>query len=358
VSHGSVTGKWESTATAGELAGVMRQARRAVVVTHAKPDGDAAGSTLAVARTLQRLRVDTEVWYVGPSPRWLAEFADPTPVRLFEPGKPCTPADGRDWDNPTPDLVVIVDTGSWSQLAELRPWLAERTRQTVVIDHHVQGDAEVSPRRLIRTSAASCTEVLGPVCCALLERGSAAGLPEDVAEALYLGLATDTGWFRYASVRPPTLRLAADLLEAGVNHTRLFRMIEQQDSAPRWKLLGRSLSSLELFAGGTVAVQSLSAKDFAECHAEQGDTGGFADMVLAVESVRVSCVLTEVHSRPGEASATKISCRSKPGENAVDVNAALKTLGGGGHVLAAGAKVAMALPEAKAAALKALGVTP
>lgn len=353
--HTTHPGAWTSTATIPELAVVAKQARRAVVLTHAKPDGDAVGSTLAVVRSLMRLRIDAEAWYVGPVPKWLPEIAGPTPFRVFKPGQMCEPADGREWDNPTPDLIVIVDTGSWPQLAELRPWLVERAAQIILVDHHLHGDPEISPRRFIKPAAASCTEILAPLCCALLERGSPAGLPGDVAEPLFLGLATDTGWFRYESVTPNTLRLAADLTDAGVKQTRLYRLIEQQDQAARWRLLARSLSSLELFAGGAVAVQSLSIQDFRETGGTSNDTGGFADMLLAIESVRVSCVLLETEVGPGEAPLVKVSCRAKPGEDSIDTNAAMRKLGGGGHALAAGAKVRLALADAKRAVLEALG---
>jgi phosphoesterase RecJ-like protein len=137
------------------------------------------------------------------------------------------------------------------------------------------------------------------------------------------------------------MRLAADLLEAGVDHTRLYAMIEQRDGAPRWKLLGRSLSSLELHDGGRIAIMKLRSADFDDCGADRNDTSGFADMVLSIETVRVSVILTEGELPAGsrDAPVTKVSMRSKPGPHAVDVNNATNALGGGGHARAAGAKM-------------------
>src|SRR2546425_1066862 len=87
------------------------------------------------------------------------------PARLRRPW--LEPADHRPWSGPAPGAVVIVDTGSWGQLAEVRPWLGPLRERACVIDHHLHGDAEVASRRLIQTSAASCTEALAPLCAAI-----------------------------------------------------------------------------------------------------------------------------------------------------------------------------------------------
>lgn len=328
----NATATWESNTSVEEAVALLRDggAKRAVCLTHAKPDGDAAGSTLAIARSLRRIGVDARVSYVGPAPRWLAGFAGETPIEVVGSGRAFEPGGGE------PDLVVVSDTGSWSQLAEASEWLRGRRDRTIVFDHHLHGDGEVGARRVISKDAAATTQVIAPVCAGVLGV-EVEGLPLEVASALYMGLATDTQWFRLSNVAPATLRLAADLMQAGVDHTAMYEMIEQQDAASRWMLLGRALSSLELHAGGRVAMMRLTLADFAECGADRNDTGGFADMVLHVASVRVSMVLTEAGGAEGPV--TKVSMRSKPGADAIDVNALTRQLGGGGHARAAGAKM-------------------
>lgn len=326
-------GTWTSTTDAAGIASRLAHARRAVIVTHGKPDGDAVGSTLSVARALALKGAWAEVWYIGPAARWLGELAGPTPMRLFEPGKSATGPAHDDFDT-----LVCVDTGSWSQLSEFKEWMPSMSDRAVLVDHHLHGDPDVAITRLIETTAASCTQVLAPVVRRLLGRDSAAELPLEVAEPLYLGLATDTGWFRYSSVTRETMHLGGDLLAAGVDHTRIYRIIEQQDEQGRWKLLGRSLSSLELHHSGRVAVQTLHASDFTETGGTRNDTTGFADMVLAIASVQASAIIVEGDGdAPGPLS--KISMRTKPGPEAVDANQVLQNLGGGGHARAAGAKV-------------------
>src|SRR5215470_2495891 len=111
---------WATNATAAEVAARLRTAQRVVVVTHSKPDGDAAGSVLAMVRALGRAGVAAQAWLVGPQPRWLAAIAGSTPVTLIPPGQ--APSES----GPDADAVLILDTGSWSQLRELAGWIRAR----------------------------------------------------------------------------------------------------------------------------------------------------------------------------------------------------------------------------------------
>ena len=338
--------KWGSTTDASGIAARLSAARRAVIVTHGKPDGDAIGSTLAVARALALKGAWAEVWYIGPTSPWVEPLVAKTPARVFEPANPATGPKLDDFDT-----LVCVDTGTWSQLSEFKGWMPAFGSRAVIIDHHLHGDPEVAAMRLVETKAASCTQVLAPVLCKLLGRDNPSELPVEVAEPLYLGLATDTGWFRYSSVTRETMVLGGELLAAGVEHTKLYRVIEQQDQPGRWKLLGRSLSSLEIHGNGRIAVQTLLAKDFTDTGATRNDTTGFADMVLAVASVQASAVIVEGEdngaSAAGGATISKISMRTKPGPDAIDANKLLGALGGGGHARAAGAKVKATPDETK-----------
>lgn len=345
---------WGSSVSLDDVCALLQRARRVVITTHAKPDGDAIGSVLALSRSLIHIGKAVECWLVGPIPRWTRNMTGPTPFRELAPGVPLKPVDNAPLVR-EPDAFVVVDTGSWSQIAEVRPALEGRSAQTIIVDHHLHGDAEIAMARFVQTSGASCTQVLAPLCASLVGVHNPARLPVDIAEPLYLGLATDTGWFRYSSVTPATLRLAADLVEAGVDHTKLYRLIEQQDLAGRWRLLGRALQSLEITPDGRVALMRLTRDDFAACQADPNDTGGFADMLLTVASVQVAIVLTEHAGAAGSPTPlVKLSFRSKPGPGAIDVNQVARTLGGGGHARAAGARVSGDLDSAAKQVLGAL----
>ncbi|HYE01815.1 MAG TPA: DHH family phosphoesterase [Phycisphaerales bacterium] len=351
---------WGTNAALAEIADRLRGAGAVVIVTHSKPDGDAAGSTLGVLRALLRLGVPAQAWYAGPRPRWIGALAGSSPVRYLAASPPMTPAEGAPFSGSelAPAAVLVMDTGSWSQLGEYRPWLATMRGRAIVIDHHLHGDADVAEVRLVDPSVPAVAQLAARLCCELLGAAGPADLPAEVAEPLYLGLATDTGWFRHSNLTAEAMHLAADLLDAGADHTRLYQTVEQQDSPGRLRLMARALASLELHAGDSIALMLLRRSDFAQCRAERTDSGGLVDLPLAVATVRASAVLTEEAADPDGRPVTKASLRSKPGPDAVDVNQVSRTLGGGGHARAAGVKLNLPPDEARAAILRALGAVP
>jgi bifunctional oligoribonuclease and PAP phosphatase NrnA len=347
---------WQSTTTLPELAAWVASRKRVVILTHVKPDGDAVGSSLAVARAIN-LATRTGVehippaatpWYWGPLPDWFAEIVSPTQHRAIDEAN-------RADDDPReePDGVLILDTGSWTQLHEVREWLLKRTQIAAVLDHHRQGDPDVAPRRLIIPEAAAACEPAAELCRLLLSLQSVSELPPEVASPLYMGLATDTGWFRHSNVTPSAMRLAAALLDAGADHAGLYECLEQRDRVSRLRLMGRALASLELHQNNTVALMTLRQQDFHDSHATPNDSGGFADLALKAATVQVAAVITEAWVNTA-GNITKISLRSKEGPRAVDVNEVARKLGGGGHIRASGAKLSVGLAEARQKVLEAL----
>jgi bifunctional oligoribonuclease and PAP phosphatase NrnA len=334
-----------------EAGQALRSARRAVVITHAKPDGDAAGSALAATRTLLALGCQAEAWLAGPYPAWLGELAADTPVRKI--GAPPPLSDVQD-----ADLAVVVDTGSWNQLDLLKDWVAARGPQrTLVADHHRHGNPEMATRRLIDNQAASATQVLAPALCQAMGR-TLHSLPLAIAEPLYLGLATDTGWFKFSSVSADVFEMAAALVRAGVRPERLYELIEQRDSPARPLLLGRALAGMTYHRDGAIAAMAIRKADFTATGAELEQSGGFSELALAVAAVKVVAIFTEVTAPDAADPLTKVSLRSKPGPAAVDVAAVAATLGGGGHVRAAGVKVKLRLADAQHAVLSAMDAFP
>jgi len=351
-----------STTTPAEIAARLLAAPTSdapgpvVITTHAKPDGDAAGSSLALARALIHKGIPAEVWHVGPFQGWLKTIAGDTPTRRIShetPAASLSSALPSDASN-EPRAIVVTDTGSWVQLETLTPWLKPRTQRVMVIDHHLQGDADLSPRRLIDTAAASATQVLSPVIDALLGLCADQPLPEPIARMLYLGLATDTGWFKFSNTSAAAMRLAARMLDSGVDHAGLYQFIDQQDPPVRPKLMGRALSSLRYFDQNTIAFMALTDSDLRELSAGQEDTGGFADPAMSVTSVRVVAVFTDATRAGDDQRTTKVSLRSKPGPGAIDVAAVCAGLGGGGHARAAGVKLKMDIAPAQEAVLQAV----
>lgn len=337
---------WQTSITPDEIVIALQGAQRVAIATHSKPDGDALGSSLALCRALNRAGVYATSIFTGPWPHRFDSLLNDTPI--IKAGADFN-GDGLGGE---PDVIVVTDTGSWSQLTELADWLRPRTEKTIVIDHHLHGDGDTAARRLIDRGAAAVSETLAPICAGLLGLSSVRDLPRDVAEPLYLGIASDTGWFRHANVKASSLRTAAELLEAGVSHALIYQATEQGDRVQRLLLMGRVLNSLELHADERVAISVLTAKDFEECGAGQEDSGGFAELGLGISTVLVSATITQVDD-----ARCKVSFRSKSGSDgraAVDVNETAMALGGGGHAQAAGAKMNTTLADAKNAIVRTL----
>ena len=329
---------------ADKIRGVVATGGKIAVMTHSKPDGDAAGSSLGVARAIAQIGGDVEVWHAGAIPAWVPALFASTPLTLVD--KTGIPA--ADYA-----LALVLDTGAWSQLENTKAFLAPRTAANIVIDHHRHGDADVAAMRFVDTGAAAVCEIAAELCRLIVKVDSVTKLKKDIAHPLYLGMATDTGWFRHSNVTGRLLRAAADCVEAGAEPSMLYQLTEQQDRPQRLKLLSRALASMELHASNAVAILSLTKEDFAATGAEISETGGFVDFPALIPNVRVVAVLTETQDAQGKP-LTKISFRSKAGNNAVDVNTIAQKFGGGGHFAAAGGRTPLPLGEAKAAVIAAL----
>ena len=337
---------YTTNTTVEKIASWLKGRKKVIICTHAKPDGDALGSTVGLYRALTHAGIQSEVWLIGPFPTWTDAVAGKTPVKKLSNEATQIPASGNEADG-----IVVCDTGSWNQLEGLRTWLTGKADKTVILDHHLHGNTEVAHQRLIVTTAAAASHVVADVAAELLDLPDGAPLPLDVATPLYLGLATDTGWLRFSNVTPDTLRLAARLLDSGVDHPALYEMVEQQQRPTRPALLGRALTSLTMHHGKRLAIMTLRDRDLRELGAVGEDTGGFSEPVLAVAGVQVVATLTEMppptNAPAGSGLLVKVSMRSKPGPNAVDVAAIANRLGGGGHARAAGIKLFTTVEEAQ-----------
>lgn len=335
---------WASTCSLAEIADRLARAPSAAVVTHAKPDGDAVGSCMAITRAL--LLRGRRAAAVFPPP-WFdrfASFVGQTPMVVLP--ERAAAGDAEKHMGFEPKAIAVVDTGSWSQLGDARSWLESRKDRVMILDHHPSGDADVASVRHIEPRAAAACELAAEVCRMILGVDSVKRLPREVAEPLYLGLATDTGFFRYSNVTPKAMRLAADLMEAGADNVKIMQASEQSERFERLRLIARALQRLELLEANRVALIPLTEADLRETGADLDETGGLTDLPQTVATVRVVAVLTEI-----DGGVTKVSLRSKPPlapkDEDVDVNQIARALGGGGHVRAAGAKIKAPLPEAR-----------
>jgi len=295
------------------------------ITTHTKPDGDAFGSVVALAWALQKMGKQT-----------FACFAPPVAASLQDlngHGLTHTLHDGL--VIPECALYIVVDTGAWSQVEPVRKTLEPNLARTLIIDHHLSGDIDAA-HKYIDAKAGACAEIIAELLDLLDGAGSNSGGDKSrgwdatIAQALFAGIGTDTGWFRFSNTRPQTHRLAARLLELGVDHTDLYARLEQSARPQHISLVQRAMDSLVMDQECRVAVMQITARDFVETKAEVDDVGRIVDLPQVVAGVRVVALLT-----PYSTQAVKVSLRSKPGPISFNVSDLATHMGGGGHMHAA-----------------------
>jgi len=297
--------------------------RRPLVVSHRRPDGDALGALAGFALTLQELRLEPTVALYEPFPPRYANLADLVDWRR------CDQDQNRQAASLAAacDALVILDTCTFSQLEPIADFV-RRAPRTLVIDHHPTRDdigTRAGDLRIYDESAAA-------TCVLIAEWVRAAGLPlrSPVAAALFTGIATDSGWFRFSNVDARTLRVAADLVAAGADPQPIYEAIYERDPAPRLRLIARVLSSLALHAGGQLAVLTLRQADFAAAGADRTMTEDLVNEAGHLAGLEATLMFTEEPD-----GLVHINFRSK---RRLDVAALASRLGGGGHARAAGAR--------------------
>jgi bifunctional oligoribonuclease and PAP phosphatase NrnA len=294
----------------------LSQKDRFLVTSHEAPDGDALGSLLATELALRALGKDAVMFLGGPAP-FPGEF------RFLD-----LPARGLLRELP-PDagerVLVAVDCASASRVGA-EPGLVERAPFTINVDHH-HDNPRFGDVNLVVEDASSTGEVLADVF-----RELGVELTAELAEALYIALVTDTGRFQYANTTPKTLRLAADLVEAGADVNRVFQGVYENVQFAKLKLLARALERARVLEGGEIVVSHLLRDDFEAVGATEPYSEGIIDVLRSVEGSLVSALIREP-PRDGRP-ARKVSLRASVDE--VDVSAIARKSGGGGHREAAG----------------------
>ena len=306
----------------GPVVDTLKKCKKVLLTTHVRPDGDALGSTAAFAMGLARAGIQAEVLLLSHLPRKYSFVFQDNGIVFHDAESGWPP--GLELDRF--DAFVVVDTGTWSQLPGLKERALAYSKPKVVIDHHLtqEGWADV---KLVVTEAAAAGEIIAEV----LERLGVA-MDQPIASALYVAIASDTGWFQFSNTRPVTMRLAARLMEAGVDTDRLYQLLYQNERKERLAIQSRALSSMELLKDGRLAVIRISVKDFDETGANVPDTENLINLPLQIASVEVSILMTE----PKDFGPVRISLRSK---GHIDVAKFAEQFGGGGHARASGLKL-------------------
>lgn len=314
-------------AALAEIVARLRTARRVVVSSHERPDGDAIGSGMALVLALRAGGVDARMALADVPPPYLRPFPGVAAVRV-------TPEVTE-----TFDAAVIMECGSLS-----RTGVAGLDRSPVInIDHH-PGNTGYGAVNWVDESAAACGELV----FTLLE---ALGTPltADIATHLYLAILTDTGSFHFSHLTPRTFEIAARCVAAGAQPEWIARTHYDSNSMARVRLFGTVLSAMTVDPTGRIAILDITPAMAAAAGGTYDDTEGLINFPLSVVGVRAVAFLKETDI-PGE---WRVSLRSK---GATDVGQVATSRGGGGHRNAAGCSASGSLDAVRAEFLDALGV--
>jgi phosphoesterase RecJ-like protein len=312
--------------TFDEIGRILREHRRFAILGHVRPDGDALGSQLAMALSLQALGKEVRIWNED---GMLEKYSFlPRADLLTKP--PSTPEDF--------DVAIALDTAIQNRLG-IALAAVRSAKIWINIDHHPSnpGYGDVV---YVDTSAPATAEIIFRLI-------KSQGLPfnRDIAENLFAAISTDTGSFQYPKTSAHTFEIAAELIRTGLDVGRLSQLLYENYPRRRLELLRELLRDMRFQQEGHVASFSLTLKAAAELSVLPEDNEGLIDHLRAVRGVIVAVFFEELADGK-----VRVSMRSKI--DAVDVCAICQKFGGGGHTLAAGARVRGTLGEVEERVLK------
>jgi phosphoesterase RecJ-like protein len=312
-----------TTSDLERVAAELRARDRFLLTAHEGPDGDALGSLLGMHKLLTQIGKDSVMF--------LASKEFPLPIEYrFLPLEEVfheAPADMAD------RTVVFLDCGNIDRMPV--DFLTAGGNDVINIDHH-HDNTRFGDVNLVDVEA-SCTAEIVYDLALLLD----AKITPEIAAALYVGLITDTGKFMYENTNAHTHRVAAALIDAGVDVDDTYRRLYEHVPLEKLRLVARALDGIGLYCGDRLAVADITAADYAATGAGEEMTEGVIDHLRSIHGVKVAAVVRDLGNR-GRA-ARKVSLRASEGD--VDVSAIARKNGGGGHKRAAGFSTDLELEE-------------
>jgi bifunctional oligoribonuclease and PAP phosphatase NrnA len=300
----------------------IRGAEKFILVTHEHPDGDALGSLIAMQELLTALGKDSLMFIAADEFPLPQEYSFFTLSGLVE-------SLPEDFDQRT---IVFLDCGNVERNA------AEALRvpgaHILNLDHH-HDNTLFGTVNLVVPQASCTAEIVWDLMPGLGVRPTVS-----IAEALYVGLITDTGRFMYQNTTARSHLMAADLIDAGVDVHKMYRRVYEGVPYGKLALLARGLANVKRYDGGRLTMSGLSAGDFADSAAEESYSEGVIDHLRSVQGTAVAALVRDrISDGDGGEQLRKVSLRSS--DERVDVSRIARAQGGGGHRQAAGFTTAM-----------------
>jgi len=316
----------------------LRVCNRVLLTTHVRPDGDALGSVRAASLVLSHMGIAHEILVLSKIPtkyRFLFESSSIPMIEIME-AMTLSASDMARFDG-----LLVIDTGTWSQLPGVRELVENWPGVKLVIDHHVTQE-DWADVKVVKTSAAAAGELAA-------ELAARVGVPmsRELAGAVFIAVASDTGWFQFSSTTPHTLRLVASLMEAGVDTDSLYQHLYQNERPERLLIQQHAMRSMQLLSGNRLGVMTITKADFQETGAGVPDTENLVNIPLQIGTIAASALFVD----PPEGGPVRVSLRSK---GQVNMAKFAERFGGGGHVRAAGLKISGPIDEVRATVTSAL----
>jgi bifunctional oligoribonuclease and PAP phosphatase NrnA len=319
-----------TASTCDEIGKVLREHERFAILSHVRPDGDALGSQLALALSLQQLGKDVRVWNED---GMLEKYSFLPRAELLT--KP--PSNAEDVD-----VAVALDTAIQNRLGTALAAIRS-ANFWINIDHHLSNPG-YGDLVIVDPSAPATGEIIFN-----LIKSQGLPLNHDIAENLYAALSTDTGSFQYPKTSAHTLEIAAELVRVGgLDVGKISQQLYENYPRRRLELLRELLRTMRFDFSGRAASFSLTLKNATDLAVLPEDNEGLIDHLRAIRGVIVAVFFEELADGK-----VRVSMRSKDEE--VDVCAICQKFGGGGHTLAAGARVRGSLAEVKEKVLEEIG---
>lgn len=306
-----------------EIKSLLASPKKIAIVTHKNPDGDAIGSSLALFHYLTKINHFVTVITPNDYPDFLKWVPGQNLILKFDSQN----SQSIEALN-NADIVFTLDFNAFHRAGDIENTLAENKSLKIMIDHHQQPDLYAKYTYSDVSMSSTCEMIYN-----FIEMlGDLDHLDNNMATAIYLGIMTDTGSFRFNSTTSRTHRVIADLIDKGAENTFIHNQVYDTNSYNRLQLLGCALSNLKVLPEYRAAYITLTLNELQKFDYKKGDTEGFVNYALSLDNI----VLAAIFIEDAQQNIVKISLRSK-GDFSVNLMSR-SHFEGGGHTNAAGGK--------------------
>jgi len=312
----------------GRIIQKLTQSDRILIASHANPDGDAIGSTIALGLALKHLRREVTIYNESPIPTVYRFLTSVNQMRHHIDDIDCYEA------------AVILDCGDLSRIGNVSSQV-NRIPAIINIDHHITNTA-FGDLQLIDVEACATAEIV----YGLIKQ---MGIPIDrsIATALYTGILTDTGSFRFSNTNKSAFTICMEMVESGVDPYEIARHVYGTYSLDRIKLLNLALDTIEISENGKLSLMAVTREMMKESGTKPEDVDGIINYARGIENIKVAALIHELENGAGKPNPVKQFHVSLRSDGDVDVSEIASAFGGGGHVSAAGFSIESSLRDLK-----------